>query len=86
MRADLHKCEVMIPFYWSILTSPSDMRKGTDARTLSVEVLMDCGNIIDDFLVFILICSGKWKFLWHYCLFDESMPLNPQINGYLVTI
>ena len=64
----------------------TDMRKGWDMQTLSTEVLIDCGNIKHDSLVFIFICIGMWKFLWHYCLFDENMSLNPQINGYKVTI
>ena len=33
----------------------ADMRKGGDVRTLSAEVLMDCGNIKHDSLLFIFI-------------------------------
>ena len=40
----------------------SDMRKGSDARTLSAEVLMDCGNIKPDTKKFTLICNQTWKY------------------------
>ena len=38
----------------------ADMRKGADTRTLSAEILMDCGNFRYDLLYFPLIYSKKY--------------------------
>ena len=43
----------------------ADMRKCADTRTLSAEVLMDCGSNNPDTLNFTLICHQKWKY---YCV------------------
>ena len=70
------RCEVFSqpPVWLHARSLKPDMRKGADARTLSAEVLMDCGNIRHNSLDFIFISRRNWKSSWHHCLFIENIP------------
>ena len=44
----------------------SDMRKGVDTRTLSAEILTDCGNCLLETLNFFFYMLLKVEILWHF--------------------
>ena len=56
-----HQSHKASPALSNMVQPHPDMRKGADTRTLSAEVLMDCGNIYSETLNFTLICSKKYK-------------------------
>ena len=63
----------------------ADRRKGVDTRTLSAEIMMDCGNCLRETPIFSFICFLKLKYYGAYTFIIQYDHLTAHLNLIKVT-